>query len=60
VAETQEPTTDIEVELQELETPDAAAAETQEPATDFESEEVETQDAVTPPSSAKRLKIQWL
>jgi hypothetical protein len=53
VAETQEPAPGIEVELQELETPDAAAAETQEPATDFEIEEVETQDAVTPPSSSK-------
>jgi hypothetical protein len=51
VAETQEPTTDIEVELQESETPDAATqhpvAETQEPATDFEIEEVETPDATT-------------
>jgi hypothetical protein len=53
VAKTQEPATDIEVELQELETPDAAAAETQEPATDFEIEEIKTQDAVTPPSSSK-------
>jgi hypothetical protein len=53
VAETQEPATDIEVELQEFETPDAAVAETQEPATDSEIEKVETQDAVTPPSSSK-------
>jgi hypothetical protein len=51
VAETQEPATNIEVELQELETLDAAAAETQEPATDLETEEVETQDAATPPPS---------
>jgi hypothetical protein len=53
VAKTQEPTTDIEVELQELETPDAAVAETQEPTIDFEIEEIKTQDAVTPPSSSK-------
>jgi hypothetical protein len=51
VAETQEPTTNIEVELQELETLDAAMAVTQEPATGLETKEVETQDAATPPST---------
>jgi hypothetical protein len=51
VAETQEPATSIEVEIQELETLDAAVAETQEPATDLETEEIETQDAATPPPS---------
>jgi len=56
VAETKEPAIDIEVELQELETPDFAAAETQEPATDFEIEEVETRDAITPPSSRKMVE----
>ena len=56
MAQTQEPATDIEVELQELETPDTAAAETQEPTTDFEIEEIETQDVVTPPSSSKTAK----
>jgi hypothetical protein len=39
-----------------LETTDAAAAETQEPATDLEIEEVETRDAVTPPSSRKTVE----
>jgi hypothetical protein len=34
-----------------LETLDAAVAKTQEPATDLETEEVETQDSATPPSS---------
>jgi hypothetical protein len=51
VAETQELTTGIEIELQEFETPDAATqhpvAETQEPATDFEIEEIETLNAAT-------------
>jgi hypothetical protein len=55
-AETQEPATGIAVESKEIETPEAATqhpvAETQEPATDFESEEIETQDAATPPSSS--------
>jgi hypothetical protein len=51
VAETQEPATGIEVELQESETPEAATqhpvAETQEPTTDFEIEEIETPNAAT-------------
>jgi hypothetical protein len=51
VAATQEPTTGIEFELQESETPDAATqhpvAETQEPATNFEMEEIDTLDATT-------------
>jgi hypothetical protein len=51
VAETQEPATNIEVELQELETLDAAIAVTQEPATGLSTKEVETQDAATPPST---------
>jgi hypothetical protein len=51
VAETQEPATNIEVELQELETLDAAMAVTQEPTTGLETKEVETQDAATPPST---------
>jgi hypothetical protein len=58
VAETQEPATNIEVELQELETLDAAIAVTQELATGLSTKEVETQDAATPPSTtnmAKRL-----
>jgi hypothetical protein len=50
VAATQEPTTDIEVELQESKTLDAATqhpvAETQEPATDFVMQGVDTPDAV--------------
>ena len=37
-----------------METLDAAVAVTQEPATDLETEEVETQDAATPPSSTNR------
>jgi hypothetical protein len=53
VAETQEPATNIEVELQELETLDAAVAATQEPATDLETEEVETLAAATQHSEAE-------
>jgi hypothetical protein len=51
VVETQEPTTDIEVEFQESETPDAATQhsvdETKEPAIEFEIEEIETPDVAT-------------
>ena len=47
MAETQEPTTDIEVEFQESETPDAATqhpvAETQEPATNIDTEMQESE-----------------
>jgi hypothetical protein len=56
VAETQEPATNIEVELQELETLDAAKAVTQEPASDPSTKEVETQDAATPPSTTNMAK----
>jgi hypothetical protein len=51
LAETHEPATGIEVELQISETPDAATqhsvAKTQEPATDFEIEEIETPATAT-------------